>query len=47
MNELIGLYKLNVTSEEEVIHKAIIEMGDPVKLGKELAWLETLFTLGL
>lgn len=47
MNEIIGSYKLKAISEEEVIQKAIIEMGDPVKLGKELAWLETLFTLGL
>ena len=38
---------MNDISKEEVIDKAITEMGDPVKLGRELAWLETLFTLGL
>lgn len=46
MNKLIGFYNLKVASKEEAIHKAITEMGNPVELGRELAWLGTLFTLG-
>lgn len=44
INNLIGFHNLKATSEKEVIQKAILEMGDPVELGKKLAWLENLFS---
>ena len=44
INNLIGFHNLKATSEEDVIHKAILEMGDPMELGKKLAWLENLFS---
>jgi len=43
-NELVEFNNTKTDSEEGVIRKAIKDMGDPMKLGKELAWLEALFT---
>lgn len=47
LKELIGVYNLKAVSEEEAIHKAIAEIGNPMELGRELAWLGTLFTSDL